>query len=419
MSVTRMRAVPLALTLSAALVPLSCSLFCGPLRAQTPGAASGAAQATAPRQSGTIKAVTPHDFVLTTASGQDFAVTVPASARVLLVPPGSRDLSAARPGTLGDVAAGDRAIVNGSAGDSGPMLNATRVIVMKSGAIAATRAAEEAAWARGAGGIVRSVDPATGNVTISSGLRTLSIATTPSTIVRRYAGGSVRFQDAVKSTLAEIHPGDQLRARGQRSPDGSTVAADEIVTGAFSNFSGVISAVDPGAGTVTLKDLATKRPVTVAVTSQTDVRRLPAGMAHGVGAGAGAGAGEHPGQARPSAEAAQTGPPPGGATGDHGAGQGHPGGYGRAGGAGADLSRILNRLPTETLADLKPGDAVMIVATEGSHAGQPAAITLLSGVEGILAAHPSGDTQLSPWALGGGGEGEADAGGAGDTSGPR
>jgi hypothetical protein len=69
-----------------------------------------------------------------------------------------------------------------------------------------------------------------------------------------------------------------------------------------------------------------------------------------------------------------------------------------------DLSRMLARLPTETPADLKQGDAVMIVASNNGAAGRPTAITLLSGVEQILAASPSGETTLSPWSLGNGGE---------------
>ncbi len=76
---------------------------------------------------------------------------------------------------------------------------------------------------------------------------------------------------------------------------------------------------------------------------------------------------------------------------------------------------MMNRMPTETLAGLKPGDAVMIVAANNPQTNQPAAISLLVGVEQILAAHPSGETTLSPWSLGGAG---AEGGAAGD-SGPQ
>lgn len=199
-----------AMTAALTLSPCATPAF---TQAPTPSAS----QVAVPRQSGTVKAVTPHDFVLTTTAGQDVPVTVTAKARILLVPPGSKDLSSAQPGTTADIAAGDRVIVSGTPGDPAQMMNATRVIVMKSTAIAARSAADQAAWARGAGGIVRSVDGTTGIITVANGMRTLTVDTTPKTIVRRYAGGSVRFEDAVKSDVASIHPGDQVRARGERS----------------------------------------------------------------------------------------------------------------------------------------------------------------------------------------------------------
>ena len=62
-------------------------------------------------------------------------------------------------------------------------------------------------------------------------------------------------------------------------------------------------------------------------------------------------------------------------------------------------------MPAVTVSDLNKGDAVMLVATEGSATSAPTAITLLAGVEPILTAAPAGTsaaTILSPWNLGGG-----------------
>jgi hypothetical protein len=358
------------------------------------GAASLRAQATAaPHQAGTVKSASSDSFVLTTAAGQDVAVTVPTGAKVLIVPPGSKDLSAATAGTAADVQPGDRALVTGTQGDAANSLKAVRVILMKSTALAETHEAEEAAWARGGGGIVKSVDAASGKIVISSGLKTLTVQVQPSTVVRRYSGDSVRFADAKPSTVAAIRPGDQLRVRGTRSADGSSVTADEIVTGSFHNYSGLLSAVDPAAGTVTLKDLATKKLVTVAVTPNSDVRRLPPMAAHMIamrmhgGAAAANGAARPGGAASGGAVGARAGTEPAGETGTRR--------------AGSDLSQMLSRLPTETLAGLKPGDAVMIVATSPTEdADHNAAVTLLVGVEAILTA-PSGESMtLSPWSVG-------------------
>ena len=64
---------------------------------------------------------------------------------------------------------------------------------------------------------------------------------------------------------------------------------------------------------------------------------------------------------------------------------------------------MIGRMPPATLADLQRGDAVMIVATQGSATATITAITLLSGVEAILEASPKGaaSTILSPWSLSG------------------
>src|SRR5262249_47699481 len=90
------------------------------------------------------------------------------------------------------------------------------------------------------------------------------------------------------------------------------------------------------------------------------------------------------------------------------AGQGNAGGAaggGRpGGGGGGDLQQAISRMPAATLADLQKGDAVMIVATQGSD-GTATVITLLGGVEPILQASPkdAATTILTPWSLSGGG----------------
>jgi co-chaperonin GroES (HSP10) len=361
------------------------------------GLGSAVAQAPAgtalPRVNGTVKSASAGSLTVTNAAGQDVAVNVPAAAKVVQVAPGSKDLKSATAATMDAIAVGDKVLVTGTAGDAADSLHATRVVLMKSADIATTRAAQEAAWQHGGGGLVKSVAP--GSIVVANGTRTMTVTTTPATMFRRYSGDSVRFEDAVGSTFAEIHPGDQLRVRGARSEDGSTIQADEIVTGEFRNFSGLLASIDSAAGTVTLKDLATKKMVTVKVTANSDVRRIPAEMASrfaarasGPGGGAGAAAG-----------AGASAPAGGGPGAGQGAGQG---GQGASARAGMDLSQMLSRLPTETLGGLKVGDAVMIVASQpAADSAQPTAVTVLAGVEPILQAAPKGDMVLTPWSVGG------------------
>ncbi len=364
------------------------------------GARQAAAQGAAPavqQMVGTVEATSASGFTLTTTSGQEVSVAVPASAKVLVVAPGSKDLSSATQGSLGDVAAGDRTLVSGTAGTQG--ITALRVILMKAQAIAAMQQAEAEAWRRGGGGIVKSVDAAAGKIMITSGMKAVTVLVLPKTVIRRYAPGSVRFGDARPSTIGEIQKGDQLLVRGAKSADGSTITADALVTGRFGNYSGLIASVDQQAGTISLKDLATKKMVTVAVTPASDLRSLPTMVAMQLAAqmrGAGHGGGR-PAQGAQGAQGAQWrgGSPP-------------PNGPGDQASARMSLSRMLSRLPTETLAGLKEGDAVMIVATMPGP-GQPAAqaVTLLTGVEPILRASPKGQAMtLSPWSLGGSPEDE-------------
>jgi hypothetical protein len=72
---------------------------------------------------------------------------------------------------------------------------------------------------------------------------------------------------------------------------------------------------------------------------------------------------------------------------------------------------MLQRTPPVQLADLHKGDAVMIVATQGTP-GSATAVTLLAGVEPILTASPSASQSMfsASWNVGGGGGGEAGMG---------
>ncbi len=387
-------------TLRASLMlPAAILCSCGAVSmAQAPAAAPAAAA----RQLGTVTAVAGNSLTLKTDAGQEVVVSVSDGARILQLAPGSTDLKTAQTIALKDIAAGDRVLVNGKAGDSAVTFSAVRVILMKSTDIAQKHEMEQADWQkRGSGGIVKSVNAGTGTLTVSVGAKEIAVNTSSTTQFRRYAGDSVKFEDAKPGTLAQIQAGDQLRVRGAKSDDGSSIQAEEVVSGSFKNLAGLIATIDAAKGTLTLKDLSTKKTVTVTVTANSNVRTLPAQAAAIFAARAKGGA---------TGAGGTGGAPPQGA-GEAGAqGGGRPGGAGRS--AGGDLSQLVSRLPNKTLADLKVGDAVMIVASQPDP-GSPTvtAVTLLSGVEPILAATPSGGPTmtLSPWSLGG----EAPEGGGG------
>jgi co-chaperonin GroES (HSP10) len=370
--------------------------------AQAPAAATAAM-----RQIGTVKAISGASITLTTDAGPQVVIDVAEGARVLQLAPGSTDLKTAQTITLADIANGDRVLVTGKAGETAGTFAASRVILMKSGDIAQKHEMEQADWQKhGTGGIVSSIDAGAGALTVAAGAKKIQVNTSSNTKFRRYSGDSVKFEDAIPSTLAQIQPGDQLRVRGAKSDDGSSVQAEEVVSGSFKNLAGVIATLDAANGTLTLKDLTTKKMVTVKVTPNSSVRALPpqaAAMfaARARGGAGGAGGGRTAGEGGGEGSARGSGGPGSGA----GAGSGRP--------AGGDLSQMVNRLPAGTVSDLKVGDAVMIVASQADPGSSTVtAVTLLSGVEPILAATGGGTPAmtLSPWTVG---SGAPDGGGGG------
>jgi hypothetical protein len=375
---------------------------------------------------GAVKSINGNALVLTADGGSDVSVTVASNAKIVQVAPGEKDLKSATPIALTDLQVGDRVLVRVRASDDAKTMTAVWVIAMKRTDLEAKKAQDREDWQkRGIGGLVSAVDPATGTITISTGsgatAKTAAIHTTKNTVLRRYAPDSVQFDDAKPAPLDQVKPGDQVRARGTKSADGSEFAADEIVSGTFRNLAGIITAVDASAQTISLTDLISKKPVVVKITAQSQLRKIPAQMAQMIafrlkGAGAGA-AGD---SASAGGASLQGGAAPGGGTPNGGnANDGAANGGQRSGGAGAgaarngaggggrgDFQQIVNRLPASTMSDFQKGDAVMVVSTQGTDAGGVTAITMLGGVEAILAAAPAGNAAqamtLSPWSLGGG-----------------
>jgi len=372
---------------------------------------------------GTIKSISGNTITLTTDAGTDVTVLVQDATKLLRIAPGQTDLKDATPLQLPDVQVGDRILVRGKLADDGKSVLATSLIAMKKEDISQKQTREREEWQKhGAGGLVNSVDPATSTITVSlpaiGEKKNLTVHLLKDTVLRRYSPDSVKFDDARPAPLAQILPGDQLRARGSRSADGTELTAVEIVSGTFRNISGILAAVDASASTMTLQDLATKKTVTVKVTSESQLRKLIPQMAQrialrlkGTPADSAAAAADGPASAANTPPFPDSRGAPAGAPRTGGGPPGGSGGMGRAGGGPPDLQQAINRMPASALSDFQKGDAVMLVATQGGSDGMPIAITLLGGVEPILQASPNSNasTILSPWSLGSGAGGEAAA----------
>jgi len=361
-------------------------------QANAPGAAS--------RRIGAIKSINGTSITLTPDSGADVNVTVQPATRIVRIAPGEKDLKNSTPIQLQDLQVGDRILVAGKTADDNPSLTALTVVVMKSSDVDTLHQHELQDWQkRGVDGLATAVDAAAGTVTISARGKRVVIRSSQATVFRCYAPDSVKFEDANASTLQEVHSGDQVRARGERSADGTELQAEEIVSGSFPSIVGTVNSVDASSSTLSVHDLVGKKTVVVKIAPDSQLRNLPPEMAQRIamvlkGAASGSQPSADSGSGSPAGGAAsRAAPAPGGTgAGSSGAAMG-----GRSGGS-PDFQRLLTRAPAISLTDLHKGDAVLILSTAGSVG---TVITLLSGVEPILRAAPGASSAalLTPWSL--------------------
>jgi hypothetical protein len=333
---------------------------------------------------GSITVISGNSLTVKTDSDGAYQFEVPSTAAIKRIAPGQRDLSTAAAISFSDLAVGDRALVKLDPNAPAGTPQALQIIAVKQADVALKQQRDRDEWQHsGLGGLVKSVDAATGTILLTTGAgaaaKNLTVCTTKSTMLKRYAPASVRFDEAQPAPLDAIHAGDQLRARGAKNADGTQIDAEEVVSGSFRNVSGTIVSTDAAASTLIVKDLLTKKPVTIHIGADAQLRRLPEIVAAMLAA-----------RLKASADA-----PPRAASGN---------GNGGRNGAG-DPQQMLSRAPVIQLTDLKTGEAVMLVSTEG--VADVTAITLVAGVEPLLEAPAASKDLLANWSVGGGGGADA------------
>jgi hypothetical protein len=465
-------------------------MACSLVAAQTQSASSPQAA----RAIGVVTQTQPGSLTLRTDAGPEVQVQLPEGVTVLRVPPGAKDLKTAAKITPGEISPSDRVLVRGHFSEDQKSLEATSVVVMTGSDLASAHEAEVRDWQRrGMGGVVKAVDPDKKEITIAvpntpptpgNPTHPVIVTLAPNPVLLRYAPDSVKFSDAKLSTLEVLKVGDQVRALGTKSEDGSRFTAEKLVSGTFRNIGATVISVDAPGGTVTIKDLTSGKPLVVHTTADSKLHQLPPAFAemiarfnsggqsdeaaaggppHGAGPGGPGGpakkplnqvqvvtllagqvpsqrvamlvqergidfettddylqevrlAGgedelisalksakvtkpEHIGATEAGTQQHEAGGPP------HGTGLGGPGGMQRGG--PRDFQQMLDRMPELTLGELKPGQPLIVVSTEGAKPSEVTAIAILTGVEPILAARPkgSGEMNLGPWNMSmGGGE---------------
>jgi hypothetical protein len=430
---------------------------------------AGAQTPPLPRVMGAVTVVDAASRTLTVKAddGTETKVKVADTARVSQIPPGETSLANAKPAELASVAKGDRVLARGPMAEG--VLTANLVVIMSSSDIAKKQQQEQQLWnTKGVSGIVTAVNKEAKTLTINvsgpGGPKPMMIELAKDASIKRYTPGSVKFSEAKAGTIEEIEVQDQVRALGERSADGATYSAKQLVSGAMRNIAVTINSIDAANGTMMVTDLDTKKKLEVKLTAEASIRKLPemvatmlgmqlnggagaamgggmGGMGGGMGAGrpgaapaAGAAAGAAaatPGsmpmrpQNTPEGGAAPAvGRPAGaGGPGAGGPGAGGPGAGGAGmGGAGMgggmrrppDIGQMLERMPAIKISELKNGDALIIAISKTADPAKAFAITVLAGVEPILTS-PAGarNMMLGSWNLDGGGGMMGGGGGGG------
>jgi len=341
--------------------------------------------------------VTAIDATKISLQTKDGAMDIDLSAKTEFkrVSPEKPSLSTATAAALTDISVGDKVAVSVVMGADKKPQPARTVYLMTKADIAQRNTKETEEWKRrGIAGRVSAIDPLAGKITVEQRgmVGSTSIVVTPKENVKylRYAPDSIKYSEAKVSSIGEIKPGDMMRALGDRSADGTTLAAEEIVSGAFQTRAGKVKSIDAEKNEIVVTDLATNKDLTIAVIPTSVLKKFPEEQAQRMAQFqmGGQGGGFRPAGGQPG------NPPAAGQTNAANPGGQRPGfGGGMRAGGGAGIDDMLDRFPNITPADLKVGDVVAVSSTRSTNLDHVTAIKLLAGVEPFLRAAQMGGGQ--------------------------
>jgi antitoxin (DNA-binding transcriptional repressor) of toxin-antitoxin stability system len=291
--------------------------------------------------------------IVTTAAGSQVTVTLSDRTVFMRIPPGEKTKDKFIKIAPTDFSLGDSVFARGRLSDDRRSLPALEFYVMSKGDIAEKKEKERSEWTRrGISGTITAINADSKEISVDSRTpevpKPIVIATNADTKFRRYAPDSVRFSDAQPGAFGDLKVGDQLRALGTKSADGSRFTPEEIVTGSFQTISGTITEVNAEKREIKIKDLQSQQVITIGVGKDPSMRRLTPEMITAMS------------PAKPDA-AAKT----------------------LAKGSG-DLQEMFDQLPTFTLQELKPGESILISSTKGADPAHITAIAVVSGVGPLL-----------------------------------
>lgn len=355
---------------------------------------------------GDVLSITESLIVLQTKEGA-LNVGVSAATEFKKVPPDNPKLSAATVAAASDISVGDKLLVTGILSEDKSSLPARAVYLMTKSDIAQRNQADTQRWAtRGISGKVASANKETGQLTIEvRGLAgTQNVTVTPRTGAKflRYKQDSVQYSEAVSGTISDVQAGDMVRALGDRSSDGLSFSAEEIVTGAFRTVAGTVKSINADGTEIVITELQTKKDVTVSIGRSSTLKKFPEELATRMAGNGGGGGRPGAGQGQGGGRQANAGAPNGAPAGGAGGGLGRPG---MGGGPRGGIDDMYERFPVIKAAELKAGDMIAVSSSKNGVSDRITAIKLLAGVEPFVRA-----AQIQQSASGRGGRGGQGAG---------
>src|SRR5580658_1639600 len=278
-------------------------------------AASAQTPATAPL-TGTVTAVNASANLVTIKSpaGESVDLTITPRSFILHLPPGERDIKKAEKLKIGDLAVGERLVYSFQLSADQKTKEARTLLVQTQADLDEMAKKDDEDWhKRGTTGNLTALDAAAKTFTIKSGSKDINVKATEKAEYLEYAPDSAKSSDAKASSFAALKAGDEVHVLGNKNADGTEIEAEKVVFGYFPQIAATIKSVNAAGNEIVVTDLATKKPVTIRVVSDSIMKKLPdvaaqalarrygaarGGGGDGAGRGAGRGAGPGPGGGR-------------------------------------------------------------------------------------------------------------------------
>lgn len=349
-------------------------------------------------------------FTLKTDKGEEPTLKFDEKTQFLNLPAGEKDTKKATRAAATDVSPGDRVIARMRAEDATGLPAVFLYFEKKTDLVQRQKKTEEEWQTQSVYGTVKSVDAAAKSVVIAvrGGFgppKDVTLDATGSVEYQRFSLDSGKYEPS-SAGLALVQAGDQVRLLGEKNADQTQIKLEAIQSGTFKSLPVTVKSVDSAASMIVATDLTTKKPITINIKPDTQLKRLDDATAllmarrlnptfqNDSGRG---GRGGQGGQA----------PGGGGGAGAGFAGRGGAGGGGR-GGRNADPNKLLDQQPTIELADLKAGEPVVVTGGATSDMAKLTATSVVAGVDPILRAAPNrgADPLAGNWNFGelGGGQ---------------